>query len=80
MFRCLKPLGLSLPCLKRQRETANELLGNNLISESPNFFFPTKIGGVEARAAPYVYVQDLTQKVFDLIDDNDRYVYTYNYV
>ena len=70
----MKPLGFSLPCQKRQREMANELLGDSLTSKMMQFFCHKKSGGIEKQSAPCVYVKDLLSKVVQLLNENDRYI------
>ena len=59
---------------KRQRQMSQELLVNDLESESAPFSFGLKHGGEDLRLAPLVYVQDLVALVFHLLEQNDRYM------
>ena len=51
------------------RAAAKEMVGINLAAESAPFPFPLKSGGLEVRAAPYVYVPNLETK---LLEKNER--------
>ena len=54
------------------RAAAKEMIGNNLVAESAPFTFSLKGGGLEVRAAPYVYVPNLETKVVQLLEKNER--------
>lgn len=42
------------------------------------FSFPLPSGGEELKAAPFVYILDSENKLFELLEKNHRYVYMYN--
>ena len=51
---------------KRQRCLAQELVGDNLVSEPLTMSFALASGGEEIRATPYAYTSNLTAKVFQI--------------
>lgn len=56
----------------KERSLAKELIGPNLASEMVAFTFSLDGGGEEIRKAPMAYIPELTQKVTQLLDENDR--------
>ena len=48
------------------------MVGTNLSSEALPLSFPLKRGGEEMRPAALCYVPDLGQKMFQLLDQNER--------
>ena len=67
LHRWLKPLGVSFPCQKRQRQGQGILLGNHLIATSTEFY-----GKSGKYHAPHVYIDNLVNKVEYMLDENDR--------
>ena len=57
-----------------KRALSKELVGSNLASEAALFSFPMESCGEELRPAPLVYVPDLSGKIFQLLEQNDRYL------
>ncbi len=51
-----------------------DLVGGNLEAEAVPMTFRLKEGGEEIRAVPLVYIPNLQKKVFDLLDENNKYV------
>lgn len=73
--RWLQQWGISLSSEKRQRVVAKTLLGDNLDAEMvPLTHTFKKGGGEEVRASVYCYIPNLQKKLFDMIDDKDKYV------
>lgn len=66
-------MGLSMSSEKKQREVAKDLVGDNLEGESVPMTFNLKQGGVEMRAVPLVYIPDLAGKIFNMLDENEKY-------
>ena len=54
------------------RHCSENLLGENLTSELTPFSFSMKHGGEDLRPAAHVYVLDLVQEIFHLLDQYDR--------
>ena len=50
------------------RKAAKEMLGTNLTLEAALFTFSLKSGGLEIRAAPYVYIPNHTEKSVQLLE------------
>ena len=48
------------------------MVGDNLEAEAVPFTFSLASGGEEIRAAPIVYVPDLVEKVFALLQENEE--------
>ena len=59
------------------RTRAKELVQDHLVGEHGAFSFPTKEGGEEIKAAPYVYVSSLWDKVQTLLVQHERYTGIY---
>ena len=61
---------------KRQRCIANELVGDNIVSEPVPMSFSLPSGGEELRAASFAYTPDLIAKVFQILEQNmERYIH-----
>ena len=69
----MKVFKISLGSERKQRIHAKDLLGDKLTAEEAVFSFPLKSGGEELRAAPFVYVPDLVEKVAHILTENKRY-------
>lgn len=62
------------------RHLATGLSENNtLSSEMALFSFSLSSGGEEVRQAPIVYIPDLSRKIFQLLDKNERYTHAITY-
>ena len=57
---------------RKMRSVAQAVVGTNLASEALPFSFPLKRGGEEMRPAALCYVSDLGEKVFQLLEQNER--------
>lgn len=64
---------MTIPSEKQQRKLSHEVLGDNLESEAAPFAFQLKHGGEDLRPAPLVYVPDLVTKIFQHLEQNERY-------
>ena len=73
MFRWLNASNVSMGSMRLMRKATKELLGTNLTSEAAPFTFSLKSGGLEIRAAPYVYIPNLTEKIVQLLEKNESY-------
>ena len=66
---------MSIASERKQRALSKELVGSNLASEAALFSFPMEsCGKEELRPAPLVYVPDLSGKIFQLLEQNNRYL------
>lgn len=74
--RWMKAWGVTVASERKQRALSKELVGNNLSSEAALFSFPLESCGEELRPAPLVYVPDLSGKIFQLLEQNDRYLFS----
>ena len=70
----MKAWGVSIASERNQRALSKELVGSNLASEAAFFSFPMVSCGEELRPAPLVYVPDLSGKIFQLLEQNYRYL------
>ena len=52
------------------RKRSKEIITTNLQAEVVPFTFSLKSGGEEIRAAPLVYVPELKEKIFQLLEKN----------
>ena len=73
LYRWFKACGVAIPSEKKQRKLSHQVLGDNLESEATPFAFPLKHGGEDLRPAPLVYVPDLVAKIFQHLEQNERY-------
>lgn len=55
-----------------ERALAKKLVGPNLAAEAIPFTFPLEGGGVEVKKAPMAYVPDMTAKIIQLLDQNEK--------
>ena len=55
---------------RKLRKRSKEVVTNNLQAEGVPLTFSLKSGGEEIRAAPLVFVPDLKEKIFQLLDKN----------
>ena len=51
---------------------AAKQIGDNLQSEVAPFSFPLDSGGEELHGAAHVFIPNLQQKLFQLLEENDR--------
>eukprot|EP00731_Ephydatia_muelleri_P010733 Em0005g1319a len=70
--RWLKEAGVSLGAEKKQRVLSNHLVGDNLEVELTAFSFTVSGGGEEIRGAPHAFTPSLTQKVHQLLEENEQ--------
>lgn len=70
--RWMSGWNIQLGSERRMRSLANELIGSNLASEMVAFTYSLAEGREELCKAPMAYVPDLTEKVRQLLDQNDR--------
>ena len=68
----MKEWGIQVASEKKMRTRASELTDNPLNSEMALFSFPLHSGGEELRPAPIVYIPHLKNKVFELLEKNQR--------
>lgn len=71
-YRWLKSSGVSLSSEGRQCVIANQQIGDNIDSEAAPFSFSLPSGGEELRAAAHVFIPNLVQKVFQLLEENEK--------
>ena len=62
---------------RKPRALSKELVGSNLSSEAALFSCTLESCGEELRPAPLVYVPDLSGKIFQLLEQNDRYLFSH---
>lgn len=70
--RWLREYRIALSSERKQRKRAEVMVGDNLEAEAVPFTFSLASGGEEIRAAPIVYVPDLVEKVFALLQENEE--------
>ena len=71
-FRWLKEAGVSLGAENKHRVLSNCLVGDNLEVELTPFSFAVSGGGEEIRGAPHAFTPSLTQKVHQLLEENEQ--------
>ena len=54
------------------RLLSKDIIGDNLVAEEAPFSQPLRVG-VDVLLSPLVYVPDLGAKIFQLLEENDRY-------
>ena len=74
--RWFREWGVLFASESKMRMRAKELLQDHLVGEHGSFSFPLKEGGEEIKAAPFVYVSSLWDKVQALLDQHERYRHT----
>ena len=57
---------------KKQRVLSNRLVGDNLEVELTPLSFAASGGGEEIRGAPHAFTPSLTQKVHQLLEENEQ--------
>lgn len=67
-----KSVGVSLSSEGRQRVIAQQQIGENIDSETAPFSFSLPGGGNELRAAAHVFIPRLREKVFQLLEENEK--------
>lgn len=70
--RWLKGLNVSIASEKKQREMADEIVGDNLVAERGAFTFSVDKGGEMIRDVPFVYCPNLIAKVADTVQHHER--------
>ena len=55
------------------------MIGENLAGEAAPFYFVLK-SGIDIRPAPHVFVPDLVCKIFQVLEQNGRYMYVHVHV
>ena len=71
-FSWLKEAGVSLGAERKQRVLSNHLVGDNLEVELTPFSFAVSGGGEEIRGASHAFTPSLTQKVHQLLEENEQ--------
>ena len=74
LYRWMKVWGIQIASERSLRHRAATLVHNDFIAENAMFSFPLKSGGEELKPAPVVYVPHLKNKIFDLLDKNNRLI------
>ncbi len=69
----MKEWGIQMASEKKMRVRASDLTDNPLNSEMALFSFTFHSGGEEIKPAPFVYIPNLKNKIFELLDKNHRY-------
>ena len=68
--RWMKAQGIKLASERRVRRLSQELLGDNLAAMEVPLSQPQRFG-VDLKVSPLVYVPDLAEKIFQLLEQND---------
>jgi hypothetical protein len=74
IYRWLKQAGVYIGSERKERVLAHECIGDNLMVELAPFSFKLPAGGEELRGAAYGYTPSLTQKIIQLLEQNERSV------
>ena len=64
--------GVGLGAEKKQWVLSNHFVGDNLELELTPFSFTVSGGGEEIRGAPHAFTPSLTQKVHQLLEENEQ--------
>ena len=70
----LKAFNISMASEGQQRDLAKDLTGG-IVGEMVSFSFPNRQRGHVLQQAPYVWIQDLQQKIVDTLQYNSRYCF-----
>ena len=70
--RWLQDTGVRIGSERKMRTVVQGVVGTNLASEALPFSFPLKRGGEEMLPAPLSHVSDLSEKMFPLLEQNER--------
>jgi hypothetical protein len=70
--RWLKEWRVSVSSERQQRSVARRLLGDNLVAEAALFSFPHPECGEQLKAAPLVYVPNLTLAVVNMLEEKEK--------
>ena len=74
-FRWFASHGVRMAGERKQREIAQEIVGDNVVAEKGAFSFPAEKGGGEIiKEVPFVFVPNLIRKVADVVAEHERYV------
>ena len=73
-YRWLKKAGVYIGSERKEHALAREFIGDNLMVQLPPFSFKLPDGGEELRGAEYGYTPSLTQKIIQLLEQNERSV------
>ena len=68
----MKAFGVQIAGEKQLRKVSKEAIGENLAGEATPFYFSGK-PGIDIQLAPHVFVPDLVSKIFQILDQNERY-------
>ena len=63
--------GVKLASENKMRLVSKNIVGDNLVAEEVPLLQPLRLG-VDMTLAPLVYVPSLTEKIFQLLDQNER--------
>ena len=74
MLRWMKAQGVQLASERSVRRLSGEMLGDNLAATEVPLSQPLRFG-IDLKVSPLVYVPDLVGKIFQLLEQNDRYIY-----
>ena len=70
--RWLAEWNISIASEKKLRKRAQSIVTDNLKGEAVPLTFPLKSGGEEIQAAPFIYIPELKDKVFQLLDSYSK--------
>ena len=68
----MKAFGVQIACEKQLRKVSKEAIRENLAGEATPFYISGK-PGIDIQLAPRVFVPNLVSKVFQVLDQNERY-------
>ena len=68
----MKALGVQIASEKQMRKVSKEVIGENIAGEAAPFYFASK-SGIDIKPAPHVFVPDLIGKIFEMLEQNERY-------
>ena len=74
--RWMKALGVRLAS---EKQVTKEIIGDNIAGEEAPFYFAMKYG-IDIKPAAHVFVPDLIGKIFEVLEQNERYTYMYLYI
>lgn len=72
----MKAQGVRMASERSVRKLSEEMVGGNLVAEEVPLSQPLHTG-VDMKLSPLVYIPDVKEKIFHLLEQNLRYVHTY---
>ena len=70
--RWFKAHNVNIASERKQRQLAQQIIGDNVVAEKGAFSFPGEKGGEVMKEVPFVYIPNLIKKIADVVSQHER--------